>query len=190
MNQPLFMMLDIETTGLDPQKHQPIQVAWGGLDEPLTEWREELCGSPLTVAWRAADPQAAEMHRKSGLHERWVNATQKLTFHGIDVHLSEWITSRRQYGQKVHLCGNTVSFDMGFVRKYFPKTAQLLHHRMLDVSAVMLFLQSIGVDPEKVAPKKQRAHTAKEDLVETLSEYAYYKSFLLEHGVGTVGEPS
>lgn len=170
--------IDIETSGLNRQECGILEIharslrfdhaACGFVADGDLDFHTYAFG-PYT--WEAA---ALEMHLRSGLLHKAVAAsvheTQALT--ALADALGK-LCAARGVGH-VHLLGSSVHFDREFIlaREARSKLSRgfdrLMRHRLLDVSAVHLFLDAIGFD---VAwPEKDRAHTAVEDLEETLTE--------------------
>lgn len=65
------------------------------------------------------------------------------------------------------ITGNSIRLDMNFIDKYLPLTAGYLHYRSLDISALAFFAhENFGVPYYE----KKLAHSASEDLQESLNE--------------------
>lgn len=67
--------------------------------------------------------------------------------------------------------GNTVSFDMDFIKYQMPILSEHINHRSIDVSALAIVLTQIGNLPPL---KKEYAHTGLSDIKETHRELMYY----------------
>lgn len=74
------------------------------------------------------------------------------------------------------LCGNTISFDRGFLNKDMLELTRFLHHRNIDVSTLKLLYNTYT----KGKPfAKKETHKAMDDILESIEEFRfYYKSFL------------
>lgn len=70
--------------------------------------------------------------------------------------------------------------DKAFLRQEpYAKVVEHLHYRILDVSALKEAFKMWA--PEEVVrgvPKKQLAHTAKADILESIAEARYYQGFI------------
>lgn len=74
------------------------------------------------------------------------------------------------------LAGNSIHADRGFIDQHWPQLAQLLHYRMLDVTAWKVVMQGkFGVE----YPKKE-THRAFDDIHESMEELAFYLQKLRE----------
>lgn len=178
MTKPLFIYCDFETTGLSPEDHRPIQVALWEVGAPRDSALEILLRpTEDTLPWSLF---AHKMHMENGLLEEYTNScihNQVPTYLEADLQLSQYVGLRMENTkQKVYIVGNTVSFDLGFMRKYLPLTAALFAHRVLDVTSIGLMFALFQIEVE--VPGKQRAHTALADLDETRAQLEAYATFL------------
>lgn len=143
-----YLVLDIETEGLDPTKHSILEVgaiAVGSKLEEVAHFDECAIG---------ATPRAElsefirNMHTKSGLLdeiERCIDGGVAQTESDLDACLATWILAQGYTPGKVVLAGNSVHFDSGFLRARMPKTAALLHYRIFDIGALGRELTACGL---------------------------------------------
>jgi oligoribonuclease (3'-5' exoribonuclease) len=134
------------------------------------------------------DEYCLNMHTSSGLIERLSqpnNEQGDFDYLAEDVADAEqfiihWLTSvgvekfDRQSRSGAMVFGNTVSFDMDFINAQMPDLYSFFHYRKVDVSAVNCLARSVWSDKSIILPEKQLAHTALEDILETLSELNGY----------------
>jgi oligoribonuclease (3'-5' exoribonuclease) len=76
------------------------------------------------------------------------------------------------------LLGNSVHFDLRFVRRLFPQFAARLSHRVIDVSAVRVFCESLGLPYIKDEP----AHRAAADVTESIKSFERYQTWARDLG--------
>ena len=103
----------------------------------------------------------------------------------LDEDLYNWVESFRYTGKyrgrggkkAINLAGNSVHFDLKFIEKYLPKFASCLNHRLLDVSAVSESVYRMFPEAYANRPKKNYAHGAEGDILESIQEYQYYQQF-------------
>lgn len=156
-----FCFLDIETTGLDPDKDSILEIAWIFTDEAF---------SPMSIAsflidhdelgwadvWNRINDNdfIKKMHTESGLLSQLANPDAKK--HSLDYVfdvLEDCIRRESVFGL-VHLAGRSVHFDKSFLLAndfgvlFDDSQPVSFHHRMLDLTSVKLMLGSAGVDAE------------------------------------------
>ena len=167
-----LLWVDLEMTGLDPDQHVIIEVA-----AEITDWSFKTLASYEAVITHTeevleqANPWAKEQHAKSGL-------TQRVRSEGRPeqevVHeLIGFI--RAQFGSEpAVLAGNSIHNDRLFIKKWWPEIDQLLHYRMLDVTAWKIIFK----DKFKREYKKKNSHRALDDIRESMEELKYYMQFV------------
>jgi len=158
---PYLIALDIETTGLDKQNDQVLEIALVVLDRATFE--EIECFETVVR------PQASladigyfvrDMHTRSGLFAEIEFGTGLSLRDALD--RVRDITS--QYPQSLLLGRNVGSFDRAFLETKRPGVLDALHYRCLDLSALLLFWKIY--DPTKLdgLPKPADTHRAMADV--------------------------
>ena len=64
--------------------------------------------------------------------------------------------------------------------KDFPRVVQYLHYRIVDVSSIMEVARRHNPSLTAVVPKKEAAHTAKSDILESISQLQWYMDHYLK----------
>lgn len=169
--------LDLEMTGLDPERDVILQAALiitTAELEPLEEW----CGDiwqPEEALGRMT-PFVRKMHETTGLTER-VRRSE------LELRRAEQQLIERVHGWCGHpavLAGNTIGSDRRFVDRWMPGLAGLLHYRMLDVTSVKL-LASHWYGPEAVYVKPPAGqHDALVDIRNSIAELSHYRRTLFK----------
>lgn len=173
-----LVWLDLEMTGLDPERNRIIELAIIVTDADLS-----VCIEGPVLAIHQSDELLAGMdawnrstHGKSGLTER-VKASS-ITEEDAQKQAIDFI--KRYVPSKASpLCGNTIGQDRRFLVKYMPKLEAYLHYRNLDVSTLKELARRWRPDLHKNYKKKQ-AHTALADVQESIDELKYYREHFLK----------
>lgn len=160
-----LIWLDLETTGLDPQKNKILEVSVSEADflDPFNV--KHIYHANLYFpkdAWPKLDPFILNMHTGNGLLTECVFGTDLSV---VECDLLDLIPEAQDKEERPILAGSTISFDHGFIKVHMPKLAARLSHRHYDVSAFKLLCQSLGMEKFK----KAEAHRAKADVEESIA---------------------
>ena len=169
--QPLYLALDLETTGLDPERDEVLEVGWAVLDhrlDQLTPVRSMVLR--LTGRGEArleGNPVAADMHTENGLLAAARRSTRS-TLDASHAIVSTLIATGAldRLGQSaaapIILFGSSVHFDRRFLDEHLPSIARHLHYRIFDVSTVIAFMGAADADPTDYTTRG--AHRAADDI--------------------------
>lgn len=134
-----YLVLDIETEGLNPKEHSILEVGAIAISENLTPISHF---SEVAVGWTPRAELSAfiqNMHGKNGLLDeiegRLIAGHAQNEFN-LDQRLAAWMRALGYTDGLVILAGNSVHFDHGFIKARMPETAKLLHYRVKDIGAV------------------------------------------------------
>ncbi len=176
-----LVWMDMEMTGLNPEKERIIEIATVVTDSDLTIIAE---GPVLAIhqsneLLQGMDSWNTRQHNASGLVTRVKEST-------VTESEAEALTLAflRQYVPegKSPLCGNSVHQDRRFLWRYMQKLESFFHYRLLDVSTLKELAQ-------RWAPKvysgfqKESKHLALDDIRESIEELKYYRAELLNPAV-------
>ena len=173
-----LVWIDLEMTGLFPDKDRIIEIAVIVTDPQLTQRVE---GPVFAVHQTDAvldgmDNWNKGTHGKSGLIDR-VRASTTAEF-DAQARVSEFL---RQYVPKGKspMCGNSICQDRRFLAKDMPALEAFFHYRNLDVSTLKELARrwKPGVLD---GFKKAQAHTALADIHESIDELLHYRSHFLQ----------
>lgn len=168
-----LVWMDLEMTGLDPEKERILEIATIITDSSLNIVEE---GPVLAVRQDRAlldamDEWNTNHHTASGLIER-------LEKEGVGELQAEKATLEfvKRYTREgeAPLCGNTIGQDRRFLVKYMPKLEAWLHYRNLDVSTVKELCARWRPDIYDGVQKKAM-HRALDDIRESIDELRYYR---------------
>ena len=110
-------------------------------------------------------------HTKSGLVE-----SLKVTNITIDEAQKQTLDFLSQHTEKGRspLCGNTISHDRRFLRRYMPELDSFFHYRNVDVSSIKELIKRWN--PELLDGfRKSGGHRAMEDVLESIEELKFYR---------------
>lgn len=168
-----LVWIDLEMTGLDPERHVIIEIA-----SLITDGDLNILAEGPNLAIRRTEEELALMdawnvstHTGSGLVER-------IRTVGVDVAEAERQTLafvRRWLPKGASpLAGNSIAQDRRFLRREMPKLEAYLHYRHVDVSTIKELVRRWyphGPQP----PEKRQAHRALDDIVESVEELRWYR---------------
>lgn len=178
LNENRLVWLDMEMTGLDPEKERIIEVAVVVTEPDLTVVAE----GPVLVVHQAdslldaMDAWNQSTHGKSGLIAK-VKASALSEAQAEDI-LLEFLAQHVPAG-KSPLCGNTIGQDRRFMVKYMPRLERFFHYRNLDVSTLKELARRWRPDVYRGFNKKSQ-HEALADIYESIDELKYYREHFLK----------
>lgn len=168
-----LVWMDLEMTGLDPERHVILEIATLITDAGLRVVAE---GPSLAVhrdaaALREMDDWCTRTHTASGLVERVRASTVDIAQaeERVLAFVREWAVEGAS-----PLCGNSVHQDRRFLRREMPLVDAYLHYRNIDVSTVKELVQRWYPDGP-AAPAKRETHRALDDIQESLAELRWYR---------------
>jgi oligoribonuclease len=176
LTQPLVWM-DLEMTGLDPDRDRIIEIAVivsGGSLEPLVEG-PDLAIHQAAEVLDGMDEWNTQHHGASGLVER-VRASD-LDEAAAEARVIEFLRDHVAEGV-APLAGNSVHQDRAFLRRWMPRLHGWLHYRNVDVSTVKELARRWAPTVLEEAPVKAGNHRALDDIRESIRELAYYRTSL------------
>ncbi|MBW4933909.1 oligoribonuclease [Marinobacter sp. F4206] len=168
-----LVWIDLEMTGLDPEKERIIEMATIITDSELNVVAE---GPVIAVhqsdsLLEAMDEWCTNTHGASGLTKRVKESTideaeaEQQTLAFLQQHLESG---------KSPLCGNSIGQDRRFLVKYMPKLESFFHYRNLDVSTVKELARRWRPDV-LAGVKKQGSHLALDDIRDSINELRHYR---------------
>jgi oligoribonuclease len=172
-----LIWLDLEMTGLDPDKDRIIEIATLVTDTHL----EPLAEGPVIAVHQSEEVLAGmddwnrRHHGASGLLDRVRASTtdEAGAEHATLTFLGAWVGPG-----KSPLCGNSICQDRRFLARGMPRLEAFFHYRNLDVSTVKILAQRWAPGVAE-ALKKQGRHQAMEDIKESIAELRHYRDRLL-----------
>ncbi len=171
MNKHLVWM-DLEMTGLDPDKSVIVEIATLVTDLDLNvlgQGPNLVINHPKSVL-ENMEPWSKRHHEASGLMESIRNST--VTTQEAEETTLVFLSGLCKAGV-CPLAGNSVWQDRRFLVRYMPRLNDFLHYRIVDVSTIKELVKRWY--PSLPAYEKQNRHTALSDVLESLAELKYYR---------------
>jgi oligoribonuclease len=172
----LLVWMDMEMTGLDPQKERIIEVATIITDGNLTEIE---AGPDLVIhqpdeVLEAMDAWNKTHHGGSGLIDR-VKASE-LTDAAAEEQILAFIDKHASPKDRPVLAGNSIHQDRRFIRRYMPRLDARLHYRMVDVSTIKELARRWFASIVAKSPVKKDTHRALDDIRDSIDELRFYRA--------------
>jgi len=174
VDQPL-VWVDLEMTGLDPDRHVVVEIAVLITDGSLEQRIEgpDLVLAASEEALAGMEEVVAKMHAASGLTDA-VRASALSPAEASEQVLA-FLRRHVPEPRTAPLAGNSIHADRMFLRRHLPEVEGHLHYRNLDVSTVKELARRWRPDVLAAAPRKGGGHRAMADIVESIEELRYYR---------------
>lgn len=167
-----LIWIDLEMTGLDPEKHVIVEIASIVTDDQLNVVAEgpDMVIHQTDSVLSAMEPWSLEHHQASGLLDR-IKASE----HSGAQAEEETLRFLSRFCQKgaSPLCGNSIGQDRRFLVKHMPTLEDFFHYRNIDVSSVKELVKRWY--PNLPQFKKEKTHLALSDIKESIDEMLYYR---------------
>ena len=171
-----LIWIDLEMTGLDPQRDSIIEIATIVTDANLDTVAE---GPALAIhqpdgTLGGMDEWNTRQHSQSGLIER-VRASridaaeaEKLTLDFLRQHIA---------AEQSPMCGNSICQDRRFMAREMPLLEAFFHYRNLDVSTLKI-LAALWAPGVLAGFSKDSEHLALADIRDSIAELRHYRKHL------------
>ncbi|NWN91269.1 oligoribonuclease [Marinobacter adhaerens] len=168
-----LVWIDLEMTGLDPEKERIIEMATIITDSELNLVAE---GPVIAIhqpdsLLNAMDEWCTRTHGESGLTQRVRDS--KTTEAEAEQQTLAFLKEHLEPG-KSPLCGNSIGQDRRFLVKYMPALEDFFHYRNLDVSTVKELARRWRPDVLE-GVKKKGSHLALDDIRDSINELRHYR---------------
>lgn len=174
----MLVWMDLEMTGLDPDRHVIVEIATIVTDDELVVVGE---GPDLVVhqpeeALAEMDQVVVDMHTSSGLLTAIREST--VTLEDAGARTLAFIKEHVPEARTVPLCGNSIGTDRRFLARYLPEIEDHLHYRSVDVSTLKELARRWYPGSINAVPRKAAAHRALDDIRESIGELQWYREHL------------
>ena len=172
-----LIWLDMEMTGLEPEREKIIEMAIIITDSNL----ETIAESPVWVVHQsdallaAMDEWNKSTHGRSGLIDK-VKASS-MDEKTVEQEALAFVQSHVPKGASP-MCGNSIGQDRRFMVKYMPTLEAWFHYRNLDVSTLKELCKRWAPTVAK-GFVKTADHTALADVRESIAELKYYREHFI-----------
>ena len=173
-----LVWLDMEMTGLDPERERIIELAIVVTDSNLVPVAE----SPVWVIHQsdaqldAMDEWNKNTHGRSGLIDKVKVSLDDEAM--VEAAALEFLQNHVPKGASP-MCGNSIGQDRRFMVRYMPKLEDWFHYRNLDVSTLKELCKRWKPEVAKGFVKKAD-HTALADIRESIEELKYYREHFIK----------
>jgi oligoribonuclease len=176
-NPTNLIWIDLEMTGLVPERHRIIEIATIVTDQNLSVLAEGpvIAVHQPDVELDAMDEWCTTQHGRSGLTRRVRESVigeadaQRRTLE----FLRAWVPPGRS-----PICGNSICQDRRFLARWMPELEKHFHYRNLDVSTLKELCSRWAPGIAK-GYTKESTHLALDDIRDSIAELRYYRENFL-----------
>jgi len=171
MTKAKLLWIDLEMTGLNPVDDRILEVG-----VIATDWQFNEIATYEAV--KKVGPSLMKTRMVGEFWEKFPEVRDQLMTQNADSkngrtvenELIDFVNEHFDTSDRIILAGNSIHQDRKFIENEWPRLNELLHYRMLDVSAWKIVFE--GKYKKKFA--KPEAHRAMEDIRGSIEELRYY----------------
>ena len=177
-NNQNLIWIDLEMTGLEPERDRSIEIATVVTDSQLNVIAEGpvIAVSQSQELLDGMDAWNTRQHNPSGLVKRVVES--EISEAEAE---QQTLAFLRQYIDKGKspMCGNSICQDRRFLYKYMPELAEFFHYRNLDVSTLKELVNRWRPKLSSGVVKSSK-HLALADIHDSINELIYYREHFIK----------
>ena len=173
MKKAKLLWVDLEMTGLEPDKDKILEVAAIATDMQLNEIAtyeavvkvdEDLMKSRMVGDFWEKNSKSRDALIAQNRDGKSAKEVEKELIDFID----------KYFGETIYLAGNSIHQDRKFIEREMPELNKRLHYRMLDVSAWKIYFEN-ALGKKFTKPEN---HRALDDINGSIEELKWYLTFL------------
>lgn len=173
-----LVWLDLEMTGLNPNRERIIEIATIVTDANLNILAQgpNLVINQTEKLLKDMDSWNTKQHTSSGLVDKVLKST--ITESEAELRTLDFLVQYVDPKQSP-MCGNSICQDRRFLSLYMPKLEAFFHYRHLDVSTLKILAKSWA--PQIMEGfNKESNHRAVDDVIGSIEELRYYREHILK----------
>ena len=168
-----LLWIDLEMTGLNPEKDKILEVAAIATNmslkdiaryEAVVKVDEKLMKSRMVGEFWDKNSKSRDALMEQNKDGKPIKTVEKELINFLD----------KNFGKTIYLAGNSIHQDRKFIEKEMPELNKRLHYRMLDVSAWKIYFEN-ALGRKFVKPEN---HRALDDIEGSIEELRWYLTFL------------
>ncbi|MBR3319257.1 oligoribonuclease [Candidatus Saccharibacteria bacterium] len=169
MKRAKLLWIDLEMTGLDPEKDRILEVA-----AIATGW--DLKPIKTYQGIIKVDEDIIKSRMVGDFWEKNTDSYKSLVSQNTNGKPSQKIEQEllqfldENFGEEIYLAGNSIHQDRKFIDREMPELSKRLHYRMLDVSAWKIYFEN-ALKKKFIKPENHRAISDIEGSIEELKYY-------------------
>lgn len=173
-----FLWVDLEMTGLNPNKDVILEIAAEITNEKLEtidSYEARIKYPKDKIARLMQENDFWKQYRAN--REYFLNNSETgKPLESVEKELVDFVT--HHFGDEMAiLAGNSIHSDKKFIESWMPQLDLRLHYRLLDVTSWKVIMQTMyGIEFEK-----PEVHRAYEDIQASIAELQYYLEWLSKH---------
>lgn len=168
-----LLWIDLEMTGLDPEKDKILEVAAIATNmslkdiaryEAVVKVSDKLMKERMVGEFWDKNSKSRDALMEQNKDGKPIKEVEKELIDFLD----------KNFGKTIYLAGNSIHQDRKFIEREMPELNKRLHYRMLDVSAWKIYFEN-ALGRKFIKPEN---HRALDDIEGSIEELKWYLTFL------------
>ena len=173
MKKAKLLWIDLEMTGLEPEKDRILEVAAIATDfkletvatyQAIVKVDEELMEERMVGEFWEKNAKSRDGLMRQNAEGKPIRDVEDELIKFVDEYCAK----------EVYLAGNSIHQDRKFIEREMPDFNKKLHYRMLDVSAWKIYFEN-ALNKKFIKPEN---HRALDDINGSIEELKWYLTFL------------